>query len=91
VHGPSLTLSHLTVRRPVETALDVGTGNGIQAILAARHSGRVVATDVNARALDFAAFHTHLNGVDNVEFRLGSFFDPAEGSASASPRPTRRT
>jgi hypothetical protein len=33
VHGPSLTLSHLTVRRPVETALDVGTGNGIQAIL----------------------------------------------------------
>ena len=28
VHGPSLTLSHLTVRRPVETALDVGTGNG---------------------------------------------------------------
>jgi len=79
VHGPSLTLSHLTVRRPVETALDVGTGNGIQAILAARHSGRVVATDLNARALDFAAFNTRLNGVDNVEFRLGSFFEPAEG------------
>ena len=28
VHGPSLTLSHLTVRRPVATALDVGTGIG---------------------------------------------------------------
>jgi Methyltransferase small domain len=79
VHGPSLTLSHLTVRRPVETALDVGTGGGIQAILAARHSGRVVATDVNARALDFAVFNTRLNGVDNVEFRLGSFFEPVEG------------
>jgi methylase of polypeptide subunit release factors len=78
VHGPSLTLSHLTVRRPVETALDVGTGGGIQAILAARHSGRVVATDVNARALNFAAFNTHLNGVDNVELRLGSFFEPVE-------------
>ena len=38
VHGPSLTLSHLTVRRPVAWALDVGTGSGIQAILAARHS-----------------------------------------------------
>jgi hypothetical protein len=79
VHGPSLTLSHLTVRRPVETALDVGTGGGIQAILAARHSGRVVATDVNARALNFAAFNSRLNGVDNVELRLGSFFEPVEG------------
>jgi SAM-dependent methyltransferase len=79
VHGPSLTLSRLTVRRPVETALDVGTGGGIRAILAARHSGRVVATDVNARALNFAAFNTRLNGVDNVELRLGSFFEPVDG------------
>jgi SAM-dependent methyltransferase len=80
VHGPSLTLSRLTVRRPVETALDVGTGSGIQAILAARHSGRVVATDLNARALNFAAFNTRLNGVENVELRAGSFFEPVEGS-----------
>jgi methylase of polypeptide subunit release factors len=79
VHGPSLMLSHLTVRRPVETTLDVGTGNGIQAILAARHSERVVATDVNARALGFAAFNAELNGVDNIELRAGSFFEPAEG------------
>lgn len=78
VHGPSLTLSHLTVRQPVETALDVGTGGGIQAILAARHSRRVVATDVNARALNFAAFNSRLNGVDNIELRLGSFFEPVE-------------
>ncbi len=79
VHGPSLTLSHLTVRRPVETALDVGAGGGIEAILAARHSDHVVATDVNARALNFAGFNTRLNGVDNVELRLGSFFEPVEG------------
>jgi methylase of polypeptide subunit release factors len=80
VHGPSLTLSHLTVRRPVDTALDVGTGNGIQAILAARHSGRVVATDLNPRALEFAAFNAELNEVENVELRAGSFFEPVEGS-----------
>ena len=79
VHRPSLMLSHLTVRQHVETALDVGTGNGIQAILAARHSGRVVATDVNARALEFAAFNAALNGVENVEMREGSFFEPVEG------------
>jgi methylase of polypeptide subunit release factors len=80
VHHPSLTLSRLTVRLSVESTLDVGTGCGIQAILAARHSERVVATDVNARALEFAAFNARLNGVDNVEFREGSFFEPARGS-----------
>jgi hypothetical protein len=80
VHGPSLTLSHLTVRRPVEKALDVGTGSGIQAILASRHSGVVLATDVNERALSFAAFNAILNGVDNVELRTGSFFEPVAGS-----------
>ena len=79
VHGPSLTLSHLTVRRQVETALDMGTGCGVQAILAARHAGHVVGTDVNARALRFAAFNAQLNGVANVEWREGSFFEPAPG------------
>src|SRR6476646_7770124 len=75
VHGPSLTLSHLTVRRPVERALDMGTGSGVQAILASRHSDHVVATDLNERALNFAAFNAVLNGVENVEFRTGSFFE----------------
>lgn len=79
VHGPSLTLSHLTVRRPVETALDVGTGCGIQAILASRHSGHVVATDLNERALNFAAFNARLNGAENIELRAGSFFEPVAG------------
>ena len=79
VHGPSLTLSHLTVRRPVETALDVGTGSGVQAVIASRHSGHVLATDVNERALEFAAFNAALNGAGNVELRAGSFFEPAAG------------
>jgi methylase of polypeptide subunit release factors len=74
-----LTLSHLTVRRPVERALDMGTGSGVQAILAARHSDHVVATDLNERALNFAAFNAVLNGAENVEFRVGSFFEPVAG------------
>jgi hypothetical protein len=79
VHGPSATLAHLTVRRPVATALDVGTGNGIQSLLAAPQAERVVATDVNERALAFAAFNAALNGIENVEFRRGSFFEPVAG------------
>ena len=79
VHRPSVALAHLTVRGEGERALDVGTGNGIQAILLAAHAERVVATDVNPRALVYAAFNAALNGVGNVETRHGSFFEPVEG------------
>ena len=79
VHRPSVALAHLTVRGSVERALDLCTGNGIQAILLAAHAENVVATDVNARALAYAGFNAALNGVDNVETRLGSFFEPVEG------------
>ena len=78
VHRPSVALAHLTVRGEGERALDLCTGNGIQAILLAAHAERVVATDVNARALAYAAFNAALNGVDNIETRQGSFFEPVE-------------
>lgn len=71
----SATLAALTVRRPVASVLDLGTGSGVQAILAAEHAERVVATDINPRALGFAAFNAKLNDVRNIEFREGSFFD----------------
>ena len=79
VHRPSVALAHLTVRGQGERALDVGTGNGIQAILLASHAAHVVATDVNPRALGYAAFNAALNGIGNVETRRGSFFEPSAG------------
>jgi methylase of polypeptide subunit release factors len=79
VNPSSLSLDMLTVRRPVESLLDVGTGPGFQALRAARHADRVVATDLNHRALNYAAFNALLNGVDNVEFRFGNLFEPVAG------------
>lgn len=79
VHNPSVTISHLTIRRPVDTALDIGTGAGIQAILASRHAVRVIATDIADRALNFTAFNLMLNAAQNVELRRGSYFDPVAG------------
>ncbi len=76
---PSALLSHLTVRSPVSNALDVGTGCGIQAILASRHSERVVAADVSERALAFAGLNVALNGIENVELRRGSYLEPVRG------------
>ena len=79
VHRPSVALAHLTVRGEGERALDMGTGNGIQAVLLSRHAREVVATDVNPRALGYAAFNAALNGAGNVETRHGSFFDAVPG------------
>lgn len=79
VTAPSAILATLTVREPMRTGLDVGTGSGVQALWAARHCDRVVAVDVNPRALNLAEFNARLNGIRNVEFRQGSLFDPVAG------------
>ena len=75
----SRTLADVTVRRPVGDALDLGTGSGVQALLAARHAAHVVATDTNARALAFTAFNALLNGVGNVEVVAGDFVTAVQG------------
>ncbi|MGB4137765.1 MAG: methyltransferase, partial [Microbacterium sp.] len=81
VGGASRTLAELVIPAQVRRALDLGTGCGIQALLVARHSGAVVATDISERALAFAALNARLNGVDNIEFRQGSMFEPVAGEA----------
>jgi SAM-dependent methyltransferase len=72
-------LASLTPRRRVGRALDIGTGNGAHALLAAAHADHVIATDVNSRALAFTQISAALNGIDNVETRLGSLFEPVAG------------
>jgi methylase of polypeptide subunit release factors len=72
-------LAAVTPRRHAARALDVGTGNGVHALLAAGHADHVIATDVNPRALAFTEINAALNGLKNVETRLGSLFDPVAG------------
>ena len=79
VNSPATLLADLTVRRQVAKALDLGTGGGIQALLVANHSKKVVAVDINPRALYFAELNAGLNRVENIELRLGSWFEPVQG------------
>jgi methylase of polypeptide subunit release factors len=72
-------LDSLTPRRSVERALDVGTGSGIHALLAAQHARHVIATDVNDRALAYTQLNAALSGLTNVECRNGSLFEPVAG------------
>ena len=74
----STSLAQLTAREPVGRALDLGTGSGVQALHLAGHAERVVATDVNPRALRLARLNAGLNGV-TFELREGSFFEPVAG------------
>ncbi|MCU1480847.1 MAG: SAM-dependent methyltransferase [Subtercola sp.] len=79
VGGASTTLSGLMINEPVGRVLDLGTGCGIQALHASRHAGVVVATDISERALILARMNAELNAIDNIEFRLGSLFEPVAG------------
>ncbi|MFD3699479.1 methyltransferase [Streptomyces sp. NPDC058646] len=76
VGGASTTLAGITVRTPVGSALDVGTGSGIQALHAAQHATRVTATDVNPRALEFTRLTLALSGAPEAELLAGSLFEP---------------
>jgi predicted RNA methylase len=76
VSPSSLVLAGMTVRRKNESTLDMGSGCGIQAILAANHSDRVVGVDCNPRAIGLARFNAGLNGMHNAEFREGDMFAP---------------
>jgi hypothetical protein len=79
VGGASLTLSSLQLQRSSRLTLDLGTGCGIQAMHASRHSGRVIATDISPRALELAAVNAELNGIHTIEFRLGDLYEPVRG------------
>ncbi len=76
--GPaSLTLAYLTVREEgQESMLDLGTGCGVQTLLAARHCQECSAVDVNPRATALAEFNAALNGADTVTTLQGSWLEP---------------
>ncbi|WP_022889964.1 DUF7059 domain-containing protein [Agromyces italicus] len=79
VGGASMTLSGLMLPTPARRVLDLGTGCGIQAMHASRFAEEVVATDISGRALVLAGMNFALNGIEGVELRLGSLFEPVAG------------
>ncbi|WP_076471485.1 DUF7782 domain-containing protein [Micromonospora avicenniae] len=78
IGGATQTLIGATIRRPVDTALDLGTGSGVQALHLSTHARSVTATDVSPRALRFAATTAALNGQD-WELLRGDMVAPVAG------------
>ena len=79
VGGASMTLAALQLPTPAGRGLDVGTGCGIQALRARRNVDEIVATDISPRALGFARLNALLNGVEGIDVRPGSLFEPVAG------------
>jgi hypothetical protein len=66
--------------RPVLTsALDLGCGPGALALALARVAGRVVGTDVSARAVAWARWNATLNAAAPIALREGDLFAPLDG------------
>jgi methylase of polypeptide subunit release factors len=78
VGGASVTLAQATVRQPVDAALDLGVGCGVQSLHLSRHARTVTGTDVNPRALRLAAFTAGLNEL-RWELLPGAFYTPVAG------------
>lgn len=72
-------LARATIRRRARAVLDVGTGAGVHAILAAAHADRAVGVDANPRAVNFARLNAILNDAWNAAFMEGDLFRPLGG------------
>lgn len=73
-----LLADNLQVNR-MSRVLEIGTGTGIIAIIAAKRASKVIATDINPHAIDCAVKNIITNKTYNVELRKGNLFEPVEG------------
>ncbi|MFX0170044.1 MAG: HemK2/MTQ2 family protein methyltransferase [Candidatus Hodarchaeota archaeon] len=71
-----LLCAHLDVS-PDDLVLEVGTGCGLVAIVAAKAGAKVVATDQSVLAVENARENISLHNLDfQIEVRQGSYFEP---------------
>jgi hypothetical protein len=79
VSASTMALAGATIRREISSALDLGTGCGVQALHASAHSRRVVASDLNPRATACATLTMEINDIANVSVQHGDLFAPVAG------------
>jgi release factor glutamine methyltransferase len=66
--------------RPDDRVLDMGTGSGVNAILAASRGAQILAVDINPYALDAAQANAERHGVaDRVAIRHSDIFGDVDG------------
>ncbi|MEO5680888.1 MAG: methyltransferase, partial [Acidimicrobiales bacterium] len=77
--GPTTAdLARTLPRPPLGRVLDLGTGSGVLALLAASAGATVTATDITERACTFTRFNAAFNGL-TLDVRRGDLFGPVAG------------
>jgi methylase of polypeptide subunit release factors len=66
-------------KQNVQRVLDLGCGSGTAALLLAKRARASVGVDINPRAIALSKINAAINGITNIEFRLGDLFAPVEG------------
>jgi len=61
-----------------DVVLDIGTGTGILALLAAEKAHHVIGTEINPKAVKLARENSRINGIRNVEFLCCDLFPSDE-------------
>jgi release factor glutamine methyltransferase len=75
----SFLLAENLVIKEGDLVLDVGTGCGLLAVLAAKNAKKVIATDMNPHAVWCALQNANLNNVANkMDIRQGELFGPVK-------------
>ncbi len=66
-------------KQKVRSVLDLGTGSGIQGIVASKFADKVAACDIDINATECARHNAALNRVDDVEIFQSDLFSEARG------------
>ncbi len=66
-------------RQGIQRVLDLGCGSGTAALLLAKRARTTIGVDINPRAVALAKINAAINGITNVEFRVGDLFAPVQG------------
>jgi release factor glutamine methyltransferase len=78
--SPLLGRAVLREVRATDRVLDVGTGSGVNAVLAASKATEIIAIDINPAAIDCAKANAKRNGVDDrITFLESDLFSQVNG------------
>ncbi|HRH32788.1 MAG TPA: methyltransferase [bacterium] len=75
-HGSSILANVIKINKN-DTVLDVGTGTGLLAILAAKLGGKVTSIDILPQAVELAKKNIKKNNV-SIDIRCGDLFEPVK-------------
>jgi release factor glutamine methyltransferase len=65
--------------RKIKSVLEIGTGSGIVSFSIANLVDKILAVDVNPKAIEFAQEKAELKGLRNIEFKVSDLFENVSG------------